>query len=107
MSRGFEAARRGNLPTPGDDEPLRWTEMFRIIAALAGSAAVGQGAPADLPSFRVSNARLKSLGWAPRYASIRSGLAGYSKCGSARNRQGRIGSASSQATSGASARTDS
>jgi len=33
------------------------------------------GGPMILPSFRVSNAKLKALGWAPAYPSFRSGLA--------------------------------
>jgi hypothetical protein len=55
---------------------MRYSELFNIVAALCGqkrgAPSVG-GAPA-LPGFRVNNAALRDLGWAPRYASVRSGL---------------------------------
>jgi nucleoside-diphosphate-sugar epimerase len=59
-----------------DDEPLRYTELYEIVAALSGQkrGAVGVGGVAELPGFNVSNAKLRTLGWAPCYASVRSGL---------------------------------
>jgi nucleoside-diphosphate-sugar epimerase len=59
-----------------DDEPMRYSELFNVVAALCGQkrGAPTVGAPTALPGFRVSNAALRGLGWAPRYASVRSGL---------------------------------
>ena len=59
-----------------DDEPMRYSEVFGIVADLCGQrrASPGIGAAAGLPGFRVSNRALRQLGWAPRYASVRSGL---------------------------------
>ncbi|HEY3666146.1 MAG TPA: NAD(P)-dependent oxidoreductase [Polyangiaceae bacterium] len=59
-----------------DDEPMRYSELFNVVAALCGQrrGAPTVGGPAGLPGFRVSNAALRGLGWAPRYASVRSGL---------------------------------
>jgi len=59
-----------------DDQPMRWREIFDIVATLAANSQrePGFGADHHLPSFRVSNGALRSLGWAPRYASVRSGL---------------------------------
>jgi len=59
-----------------DDEPMRYSEVFEIVAALCGQrrGPPGIGADAVLPGFRVTNGALRALGWAPRYASVRSGL---------------------------------
>jgi nucleoside-diphosphate-sugar epimerase len=59
-----------------DDEPMRYSEVFGIVADLCGQrrASPGIGAAPGLPGFRVSNRALRQLGWAPRYASVRSGL---------------------------------
>ncbi|HUT50078.1 MAG TPA: NAD(P)-dependent oxidoreductase [Alphaproteobacteria bacterium] len=60
-----------------DDEPVRMRDLTAYVAHLAGGPAPATGGPGQLASFRVSNARLKAeLGWRPRYASYRSGLAG-------------------------------
>lgn len=59
-----------------DDAPVRYRELTGYVAALAGAPPPATGAALRLASFRVSNARLKSeLGWRPRYASYRAGLA--------------------------------
>lgn len=60
-----------------DDAPLRWGRLLRGLAAAAGSAVAPQpGPPSALPSFRVSNAQARlRLGWAPRHASWRDGVA--------------------------------
>jgi len=58
-----------------DDLPVTYRDLFKHLAALEGGPepATG-GAPAPLPSFRVSNARARAaLGWRPFYASYRSG----------------------------------
>jgi nucleoside-diphosphate-sugar epimerase len=59
-----------------DDEPMRQSELCDIVADLCGQrrGAPGTGAESVMPGFRVSNAALRALGWAPRYASVRSGL---------------------------------
>jgi nucleoside-diphosphate-sugar epimerase len=59
-----------------DDEPARMRDLTTYIARLAGGAPPETGGATHLASFRVSNAKLKSeLGWRPRFASYRSGLA--------------------------------
>jgi len=58
-----------------DDQPATYRDLLGYVAAMEGAAPPGAGAPLMLPSFRVSNAKLKALGWAPAYPSFRSGLA--------------------------------
>lgn len=60
-----------------DDAPLRWGELIRGLAATAGARVASASAPESvLPSFRVSNAQARlRLGWAPRHASWRDGVA--------------------------------
>jgi len=59
-----------------DDEPVRYRELTEYVARLAGGAPPETGGPVRLASFRVSNAKIKAeLGWRPRFASYRSGLA--------------------------------
>ncbi len=59
-----------------DDTPVTLSQLLRHVAALAGAPPPAPGGPPPPYSFRVSNARLKDqLGWAPRYPSIRSGIA--------------------------------
>jgi nucleoside-diphosphate-sugar epimerase len=58
-----------------DDRPASHAEILGFVAALAGAPPPAAGGPAGLPSFRVSNARIRAaLGWAPFYASYREGL---------------------------------
>lgn len=60
-----------------DDEPVRHRALTAYVARLAGGPPPETGGPIGLASFRVSNAKLKAeLGWRPRFASYRSGLAG-------------------------------
>lgn len=61
-----------------DDAPLRWGELLRGLAATAGGGlSPAPAPPPTLPSFRVSNAQARlRLGWAPRHASWRDGVAG-------------------------------
>lgn len=59
-----------------DDRPSRWREVFAHVAALAGGAPPEPGGRTGFPSFRVRNARARdALGWRPRYADFRAGLA--------------------------------
>ena len=59
-----------------DDEPAPIGAVLNHVASLVGSPPPPTGAPPGLPSFRVSNARLRSeLGWSPRFGTYRSGLA--------------------------------
>jgi nucleoside-diphosphate-sugar epimerase len=59
-----------------DDEPVRYRDLTAYVARLAGGPPPETGGPSRLASFRVSNAKLKAeLGWRPRFASYRSGLA--------------------------------
>jgi len=59
-----------------DDVPVRYREVTEYVARLAGGRPPETGGPLGLASFRVSNAKLKAeLGWRPRFASYRSGLA--------------------------------
>ena len=53
-----------------DDRPLRWRELFAALAERAGRPVPPTGGAATLASFRTSNARLKSLGWRPRFALL-------------------------------------
>ncbi|MDH3232308.1 MAG: NAD(P)-dependent oxidoreductase [Alphaproteobacteria bacterium] len=60
-----------------DDEPVRMRDLTSYVARVAGGPPPETGGASHLASFRVSNAKLKAeLGWRPRYASYRSGLAG-------------------------------
>jgi nucleoside-diphosphate-sugar epimerase len=61
-----------------DDEPIRWTDLFKVVAALSDEPReeVRLGGDPVMPSFKVTNAALRGLGWAPRYPSVRSGLIG-------------------------------
>jgi nucleoside-diphosphate-sugar epimerase len=58
-----------------DDQPATYRDLLGYVAAMEGAAPPAPGAPVMLPSFRVSNAKLRALGWSPAYASFRAGLA--------------------------------
>lgn len=59
-----------------DDMPVRWRDLVGHVAALAGAEPPRAGGPVRFPAFRMSNGRAKeTLGWAPRYADYRTGLA--------------------------------
>jgi nucleoside-diphosphate-sugar epimerase len=58
-----------------DDQPATYRDLFGYVAAMEGAAPPAPGGPVVLPSFRVSNAKLKALGWSPGYPSYRAGLA--------------------------------
>jgi nucleoside-diphosphate-sugar epimerase len=52
------------------DAPLRWSELYARMAARAGLQPPATGGPQRMRSFRVSNARLRSLGWSPAHAAL-------------------------------------
>lgn len=58
-----------------DDQPATYRDLFGYVAAMEGAPPPAAGGPVPLPSFRVSNAKLKALGWSPGYPSFRAGLA--------------------------------
>lgn len=53
-----------------DDTPLRLSELYARVAALAGVDLPAAGGPHGLRSFRVSNAKLRALGWKPSYSAM-------------------------------------
>ena len=54
-----------------DDAPVRLHELYARVAALAGVAAPAAGGPTErMRSFRVSNARLRGLGWQPSFSVL-------------------------------------
>ena len=70
-----ERGQAGNVYIAADDQPATYRDLLGYVAALEGAAPPTAGGPTLLPSFRVSNAKLKTLGWAPAYSSFRAGLA--------------------------------
>jgi nucleoside-diphosphate-sugar epimerase len=65
-----------------DDQPVEWHTLLAHVAALEAAPPPATGATPWLPSFRGINQGLRRLGWAPRYASHRSGLlAGFTGSG--------------------------
>lgn len=53
-----------------DDTPLRLRELYARIAERADVPMPAAGGPSRLRSFRVSNARLRALGWRPAYPEL-------------------------------------
>jgi nucleoside-diphosphate-sugar epimerase len=53
-----------------DDAPLRLRELYARIATRAGVPPPAAGGPQRLRSFRVSNARLRALGWRPLHPAL-------------------------------------
>lgn len=70
-----ERGQAGNVYIAADDQPATYRDLLGYVAALEGAPVPSSGGPILLPSFRVSNAKLKTLGWAPAYSSFRAGLA--------------------------------
>lgn len=59
-----------------DDTPLPLDVLYDHLAALIGAPAPADGlAPAGVGSKRLSNARLRASGWAPRWPDARTGYA--------------------------------
>jgi nucleoside-diphosphate-sugar epimerase len=60
----------------GDEEPVRWRDLFAYVAAIAGAAPPQPGGRLAFPSFRISSRRAReALSWMPGYASYRIGPA--------------------------------
>ncbi len=58
-----------------DDAPVTYAELFGAIADSRNAAPPAAFGPPGLPSFRVTNRRLKSeLGWRPAYPSYQGGI---------------------------------
>jgi nucleoside-diphosphate-sugar epimerase len=53
-----------------DDEPVRWDALYAHMAALVGRTRPETGGLMALRSFRVSNERLRHLGWRPSNALL-------------------------------------
>jgi hypothetical protein len=72
----MESAAPQSALIAADNEPLRWRDLFGVVAALGVSdeANIKSGAEPVIPSFRVSNQALRGLGWQPHYGTVRSGL---------------------------------
>lgn len=69
----LESGRPRQAVIVADDEPLRWQEMFARFAAVRGVDAPDVGGAPGLRTFRVSNARLRALGWRPEHPSFLAG----------------------------------
>jgi nucleoside-diphosphate-sugar epimerase len=70
----LHAAPQGGIFNVVDDCPVTWADLFAHVAALHGQAVLGRGDDEILPSFRASNARLRSATrWVPGYGSYLSG----------------------------------
>jgi nucleoside-diphosphate-sugar epimerase len=54
-----------------DDSPLRLRDLYARVAARAGVGTPTAGGPQRLRSFRVSNAKLRALGWKPSHPAMR------------------------------------
>jgi nucleoside-diphosphate-sugar epimerase len=66
----LERGRPANAYIACDDEPLQLHDLYARVAARAGLAAPGAGGPFRLRSFRVSNAKLRALGWRASHAVL-------------------------------------
>lgn len=74
--QAVENAPAGSTYNVVDDEPVTYRELLAYVAAQLDLPAPQPGGSLPLPSQSCSNARLKAeLGWAPAYATYRSGLA--------------------------------
>ncbi|MCW5773090.1 MAG: NAD(P)-dependent oxidoreductase [Rhodospirillaceae bacterium] len=74
MALVAERGLRRQVYIAADDQPATYRDLLGYVAAMEGTAPPAVGGQTFLPSFRVSNAKLKALGWAPGYPSFRSGL---------------------------------
>src|SRR5262249_8879337 len=70
-----DRAGRGKVFNVVDDEPVRREEVYRFLAGQLGLLPPRFDLQATDPTNRrVRNARLKLLGWQPRYPTYREGL---------------------------------
>jgi nucleoside-diphosphate-sugar epimerase len=75
MAMVVERGQPWNVYIAADDRPATYRDLLGYVAALEGALPPAAGGPLLIPSFRVSNAKLKALGWAPAYPTFRAGLA--------------------------------
>jgi len=66
----LEQGRRHEAYIACDDRPLRLHELYSLATQRAGVDLPACGGRVGLPSFRVTNARLRGLGWRPRHAAL-------------------------------------
>jgi len=66
----LEQGRRHEAYIACDDRPLRLHELYSLAAQHAGVDLPACGGRVGLPSFRVTNSRLRGLGWRPRHAAL-------------------------------------
>ncbi len=71
----LESAETRQAYIAADDCPVTYKELFTFLAGLLGATPPAGGGPRLLPSFRVANTKLKTLGWRPFYPTFRSGFA--------------------------------
>jgi len=57
-----------------DDEPVPYNAFYGYLCALENANAPVKDGPVFLPSFRVRNEKLRSLGWAPHFPNHRCGI---------------------------------
>jgi nucleoside-diphosphate-sugar epimerase len=70
------AAQPAGLYLGTDDEPAQLGDVAAFLAERLGAPAPPPADPARGHGKRLSNARLRSTGWAPEYPTYREGYAG-------------------------------
>ena len=71
-----ERAPAGSIYNIVDDEPARYQDLFRYVAAQVGEKRPETGGPKFLPSLGVRNVKAQlELAWRPAYPNYQSGLA--------------------------------
>lgn len=63
----LERGQRGEAYIACDDRPLQLRELYGRAARQAGVEVPAPGGPPGLRSFRVSNAKVRALGWRPAH----------------------------------------
>jgi nucleoside-diphosphate-sugar epimerase len=71
MLVALEQGEAGQSYIACDDQPLLLAQIYAQAAEQAGVDPPAAGGPQALRSFRVCNARLRSLGWRPTHAVLR------------------------------------
>ncbi len=79
LLRGVDTGEPGEIYNASDDEPVRQRDYYAWCAGRLGLPLPPQG-PVDinrkrgLSSKRISNAKLRALGWVPRHPTFREGV---------------------------------